>query len=265
MLALVKTTDDTQMMTITLLSTKPSLKRSFPHLAAIGCAFLAGCASTQVVNQSPSPSSAQQQTIPRPNQIWVYSFVATPGEVPGDAAIAGQLSPPSTAMTPEQVEEGHKLGAAIAERLVADIQAMGLPAAKADAGTAPQVGDGVIRGYLLSVDTGSAVQRFTIGFGAGKAELDTVVEGYIMTPSGLRKLGSGTLSSSGSKTPGVVAPAAVALATGNPIGLIVVGGAKLYGEASGRSGVEGRANATADAIAEQLKIRFQDRGWLAAD
>jgi hypothetical protein len=48
----------------------------------------------------------------------------------------------------------------------------------------------------------------------------------------------------------------------NPIGLIVVGGTKIYGEASGRSGLEDRAKATADAIAEQLNIRFQDRGWI---
>ena len=43
----------------------------------------------------------------------------------------------------------------------------------------------------------------------------------------------------------------------------VVGGAKLYGEASGRNSLEGRAKATADAIAGQLKIRFQDRGWIS--
>jgi hypothetical protein len=71
------------------------------------------------------------------------------------------------------------------------------------------------------------------------------------------------LSSSGSKTPGAVVPAAVTIVTCNPIGLIVVGGLKLVGEASGRTGLEGRAKATADAIAEQLKIRFQDRGWIS--
>ncbi len=42
----------------------------------------------------------------------------------------------------------------------------------------------------------------------------------------------------------------------------VVGGAKIYGETSGRSGLEGRAKATADEIAEQLRMRFQDRGWI---
>ena len=90
-----------------------------------------------------------------------------------------------------------------------------------------------------------------------------MVEGYAVTPEGWRKLGSGTLSSSGNKTPGLIAPAAVTIATGNPLGLIIVGGMKIYGEESGRNKLEGRAKATADAIAEQLKIRFQDRGWIS--
>ena len=59
------------------------------------------------------------------------------------------------------------------------------------------------------------------------------------------------------------APTAVAIATSNPIGLIVVGGMKIYGEASSKNTIEGRAKATADAIAEQLKIRLQDRGWIS--
>ena len=52
-------------------------------------------------------------------------------------------------------------------------------------------------------------------------------------------------------------PAAVAIATGNPKGLTVVGGMKVYGEASGRNKLEERAKATADAIAAELKIRFR--------
>ena len=69
-----------------------------------------------------------------------------------------------------------------------------------------------------------------------------------MTSQGLRKLGSGTLTSSGNKAPGLVVPAAVAIAAGNPVGLIVIGGLRVYGAASGRSGLEGRAKSTADEI-----------------
>ncbi len=143
-----------------------------------------------------------------------------------------------------------------------DIQAMGLSAVQARPGSAPQVGDGVIRGYLVSVQGGSAGKRFVIGLGAGSSELDTVVEGYEMTPQGLRQLGSGTLSSSGSKTPGVVRAGRGRDCDGQCDGLIVGGGMKVSGEASGRSTLEGKAQATADAIAEQLKIRFRGRGWI---
>jgi hypothetical protein len=182
--------------------------------------------------------------------------------MPANSSIGGEVGAPTTPPTADQIQQGRQLGALIAKELVADINAMGLPAVQAGPGASPQVGDGVIRGYLVSVQGGSAVQRFVIGFGAGTSEMDTVVEGYAVTPQGWRKLGSGTLTSSGNKTPGMVVPAAVAIATANPIGLIVVGGAKIYGEASGGSGLEGRAKATADAISEQLRIRFQDRGWI---
>jgi hypothetical protein len=135
---------------------------------------------------------------------------------------------------------------------------------QAGPGSVPQVGDGVIRGYLVSVQGGSAVKRFVIGFGAGTSEMDTVVEGFAVTPLGWRKMGSGTLTSSGSKTPGLIVPAAVAIATANPIGLIVVGAErKSMARRAARNTLEGRAKATADAIAEQLKIRFQDRGWIS--
>jgi len=220
--------------------------------------MLTGCASTKVTQQTPMVSPG----LARPNHIWVYDFIADPAKIPADASISTYLSAPSTPPTAEELETGRQLGARIAQDLAADIQAMGLSAVQAGPESAPQVGDGVIRGSLVSVQGGGTVKRFVIGFGAGTSEMEAVVEGAVMTPQGLRKLGSGTLSSSGNKTPGVVAPAAVALATGNPIGLIGGGGLKIYGEASGRSTLEGRARATADAIAEQLKIRFRDRGWI---
>jgi hypothetical protein len=57
-------------------------------------------------------------------------------------------------------------------------------------------------------------------------------------------------------------PAAVAIASGNPVGLIVSSGMKIYGEESGRSKIEGRAKQTAQEIADQLKIRFRQQGWI---
>jgi hypothetical protein len=52
------------------------------------------------------------------------------------------------------------------------------------------------------------------------------------------------------------------IATGNPAGLIVSTGMKMYGEESGSSKLAGRAKATAQEIADQIKPRFQQQGWI---
>jgi len=215
---------------------------------------VAGCASTKVTDRRQLVTGQ----IARPNNIWVYDFVATPADVPSDSDVSAQ----STAQTAEQIDMGRQLGAQIAKELVADIQGMGLPAQEGTPGSSPQIGDIVIRGYLVSVVQGSAAERLVIGFGSGASELTTAVEGFQVTPQGLRKLGSGTVEAGGSKTPGAALPAAVAIASGNPVGLIVSSGMKIYGEESGSSKVEGRAKQTAGEIADQLKIRFQQEGWI---
>lgn len=228
--------------------------RNYIVLFLFALVAVAGCASTKVTQQQEVPTGQ----IARPNNIWVYDFVATPGDVPADSDVSAQSAP----QTPEQINMGRQLGAQIARELVADIRAMGLPAQEAGAGTSPQVGDIVIRGYLVSIQQGSEAKRLVIGFGSGASELTTAVEGFQVTPQGLRKLGSGTVESGGNESPGAALPAAVAIASGNPIGLIVTSGLKIYGEESGRSTVEGRAKQTADEIAARLKIRFQQEGWI---
>jgi hypothetical protein len=238
------------------------LTKEFPmkfHIRFVICllaiVFVAGCASTKVIHQT-------QQTnlkIPRPDHIWVYDFAATPGDAPANSDVALPPEPQTT----DQIALGRELGVQIAEELVTQIHEMGLPAVHADTRSKPQVRDLVIRGYLITINEGSAVQRVAIGFGSGASELTTAVEGYLVTPQGLAKIGSGTIEAGGGKTPGAAVPAVVAIASGNPIGLIVGGGMKIYGEASGSAKVEGRARATAEEIAEQLKPRFEQQGWIS--
>jgi hypothetical protein len=218
--------------------------------------LVAGCASTKVSNRE----QLVYGQLPRPSMIWVYNFAATSSDVPADSAWSGQFSGQS--QTPEQIAEGRQVGSEIASQLVAQIQDMGMPAAVAVQGTMPQVNDLVIRGYLVSVDQGSAAKRIVVGFGSGASELDVAVEGYQETPQGLRELGQGTVSSESGKTPGGALGLATLLATHNPAGLIVSTGAHLYGEKSGKSTVEGRAKQTAKKIADVLKQRFEEQGWI---
>lgn len=221
--------------------------------------IFSGCASTKVTNREILVTGP----IPRPATIWVYDFAASAADVPASSALAGEkdldTAPPQT---PERIAEGMKLGDQIATELASQIRDMGMSAQQAGPATKPAVNDIVIRGYLLSVEQGSTAMRVMVGFGAGKSSLATMVEGFQMTPTGLRKLGYGTVDAGGNKSPGMVLGIATFLATKNPAGLIINGGMQAYGAASGNNSVEGRAKATAKEISEVLKKRFQEEGWI---
>lgn len=219
---------------------------------------IAECASADITQREVLVNGP----LPRPGQIWVYNFAASPSEVPANSALAGQPDLDTTPQTEQQIAEGRKLGAEIASELVQRIHDLGMPAAQATADMRPQVNDIEIRGYLISIKKGSAKKRFGIGFGAGASELKTAVEGFQMTTNGLRKLGFGIVESKSRKTPGASAGVAGLLITHNPAGLIISSGMKVYGEKSGKSTLEGRARQTAKEIADVLKQRFKKQGWI---
>ena len=227
-------------------------------LCVLAVAVVAGCASTEVSDRQEYKGGK----IPRPHHIWVYDFSATPADVPADSALAGKPIEHATPQTPEQIATGKKMGELIATQLVEEIVNMGLLARKASSSTQPEINDLVIRGYILSFDEGDATKRVAVGFGSGASHLTTVVEGFQMTAQGLRKLGSGTVGAGGGKSPGAAVGVVGLIATGNPAGLIVGTGAKAYGEYSGSSKIEGRAKAIAKEIADQLKPKYQQQGWI---
>src|SRR5271169_3253551 len=202
----------------------------------IALAITAGCASTTVSDRQQVASGY----LPRPAQIWVYPFAATPADVPPESALAGGNAGSAAPLTPQQIAEGQKLGSQIAVQVVQEIIGLGMPAAIASAATRPQLNDLVIEGSLLSVQQGNAAERVTIGFAAGESELKVAVEGFQMTTTGLRKIGSGDVGSTGNKTPGMSVGVIAMLATHNPAGLIVTTGMKMYGEESGSNTIEGR-------------------------
>ena len=220
---------------------------------------VAGCASTKISNRDEVVSGP----LPRPNTIWVYDFAATPDDVPAESALAGQHEEHSTPQTAEQIATGRKVGAEIATQLVEQIRAMGMAAERAGPKTRPEINDIVIHGYLLSVVQGSEKKRVLVGFSAGESELKVAAEGFEVTANGLRKLGSGETDATGAKTPGTAVGILALVATHNPAGLIISTGMKAYGEETGSSGVEGRAKQTAREIADVLKKRFQQQGWIS--
>jgi hypothetical protein len=200
--------------------------------------------------------------IPKPENIWIYDFAATPSDVPPESALAQAARDQQGSQTPDQVAAGRKLGAEIASELTREIQAMGLPARQPVADTKPEIDDLVIRGHLVSFSEGNEKKRVLVGFGAGESELQAAVEGFQMTDHGLRQLGKGDTESTAGKTPGVAAGALTTIATHNPLGLIVSTGIKAHEEHSGNDKLDARAKETAKKIADVLKKRFQEQGWI---
>ncbi len=225
--------------------------------SVVALLLLAGCAKTTVTELQPYEGAR----LARPNRIIVYDFAASASDLPAGYEVS--VAAPPASQTAEDASVGRKLGAEIAKELVSELQSAGLPAVQASSqAPPPQVGDVAIVGYFVSIDEGSVAKRVALGFGSGAASLHTVVEGYLMTDKGLRRLGSGEVGSTGPKGPGEAVPLAIAVASGNPVGLIVSSAVKVGGEVSGSSTVEGSAKRTAKEIAEHLKAAAQRQGWI---
>jgi hypothetical protein len=228
-------------------------------IAAILTAVTAlGCASTQITERE----AYQGRRLPRPDRVFVYDFAATAADLPAFSSARDRYASPEQERTAEEIAKGRELGSRVGERLVAEIREMGLTALSARTRILPKPGDIALVGYFESIDEGSRLTRVVIGFGTGTAEMTTQVEGYRMTESGMQPLGSAELASGGNKMPGVVIPVIVTAVTANPIGLIVQSAAKAQGEISGRTTIEGTAERTADAIAEELRKVFERQGWI---
>ncbi|GJL59124.1 MAG: hypothetical protein NPIRA03_19810 [Nitrospirales bacterium] len=218
-----------------------------------------GCASTKVTERHRNMTT---EKLAKPERIYVYPFAATLADIPSWSTAAEKYAEPSKPPTPEEYEIGRKLGVLVAKELVTEINDMGVLALEGSEHSLPKPNDLMIIGYFEGVEEGSTIKRLGLGFGSGAAELRTAVEGYQMTPTGPRLLGSGKLDSGGGKLPGLIVPIAVLAATANPIGLIVMGTAKVEGEMTGRTKIEGTAKRTAEAISEQLRVRFKEEGLI---
>jgi len=236
------------------------MKRSYQgYVTFLALILLAGCATSKVTARQ---SEIGNEKIARPDRIYVYDFVATPADLAPEDASTAQYSAPSAPQSAKEIEAGRKLGDLVANKLVESIQEMGLPAKAATVTSTPTPGDIVIRGHFESIEEGSMGKRIVLGFGSGNADLKTAVDVYQMTANGLRKLGSGTVDSGGGKTPGVLLPLAVTVATANPIGIVVGGAVKATGELTGRDTIEGAAERTAKQIATELEAAFKKQGWI---
>ena len=220
--------------------------------------ILTGCASSKVVSRR---TENIPEYIPRPARIIVYDFAATPADIPPQSAMSGLYGKRPVPQTSDQIALGRQLGGQVAKRLVSDILKMGLPAERAG-GPPPQNGNIIIHGGFISVDESSMLERTIIGFGAGANTMRTYVEGYVVTATGWKPIGSGEIEAGGGKTPGMILPAAIGIATGAYVRSAIIGGGLTVFKETGPEKITAAANRTADTIAKELRKGFQRRGWI---
>lgn len=233
------------------------MKSSRVMIHCLASIALVGCASTKVTEQQ----TYQHGQLPRPDRILVYDFATTHADLPSWSEPARRYDATMTTTSDKVLEKGRELGAKVANNLIEEIRKMGLPTTSAE-GQTLRPGDIMIVGYFESIDEGSAAKRIVLGFGSGGADLKTRVEGYQMTEQGPRELLSLDVDSGPGKSPGVIVPLAVTIATHNPIGLIASTALKVGGEASGKTTIDGSAQRTAKKIGGELKRIFQKNGWI---
>ena len=224
---------------------------------------LAGCGSDTDAEITNKMSKKDRRNLPPPTQILVYDFAVSPGEVSPDSAAADQLrgagDDPYNNAQKSSLE--HQIAGIVADRLVANLQDLDLPARRWR-GPAP-TGPGIytLEGQFVTIDEGNMAMRMIIGFGVGGTEIKTLVQAYASEPTGKRLLAEAEVSSESSSAPGLAAT----LPVGSAISGIQTAAAIQTGVGAVReinTDVKEGAEDTADAIVELMEPRLEDLEWI---
>lgn len=230
-------------------------------IASCSLVLFAGCASTDVTSQS-----EYEGFLPKPDQVLVYDFAVSPDEVELNSGIAADLQNLVEKAPPRTDQEraiGRQVADALANHLVAEIQALGLPTRRAS-GPPPTKGSSLqIKGQFVSIDEGNQTERVVIGLGLGRTDVKTMTQVYD-NGNGTNILVNqfGINAESGDK-PG----AAETMGAGAIAGHLAVSAVVSSGVAVGSEAFSANVDADADRTAKKIAAQFKDlcltEGWIS--
>jgi len=236
---------------------------------ALLCAATVGC-STRVATTgtwvAPPPANAggPGQALPRPARVLVEAFAVDPQQVSLDSGVGPRLQARMSGADPEMAREGlaGDVQGAIAETLIKKIRKMGLDAEPARPGEIAQPGDLLVQGRITRITQGNRTRRLTVGFGAGKSEVDAdAALVYALPGGGTTPLQSYTASSNSGRKPGMAAGASMAVGQGSAAPAALNGAMGVHGE---RPGVAGEGERAASHLARSMGQYFAAQHWIAA-
>ena len=238
-------------------------RQTILNLSIVGCVIglFTGCASTSVTSQS-----EYEGYLPKPKQVLVYNFAVSPDEVTLDSGIGADIQGLVEKAAPRTDQEraiGRQVADALANHLVTEIQALGLPASRAS-GPAPADGNNTleIKGQFISINEGDQTERVVIGLGLGRTDVKTMTQVYERR-NGTNFLVNqfGINARSGDK-PGAAETMGAGAVAGHLVVSAVVSSGTAVGSEAFSANVDADAARTAKKITTQLKDLFLTQGWI---
>lgn len=224
-------------------------------LLAGAAAVVLGCASAGVT----TTEKVDESTVARPSVVLVYDFAVMPGDVVVDT-FGSEFESEGRVLSKEE-KEAYATAHVLAEKLVAELKARGIPAERANSATRPPLDAILIKGQFVTINEGSRLKRMVIGFGAGSSELRAMVQVYQATPRGLRRIAEAEADASGSKMPGMAVPLAGGAVAGSlATSAVISGGMNIVRET--KSAMAPDAERMAKQIAERAEGFYRRQGWL---
>jgi hypothetical protein len=152
----------------------------------------------------------------------------------------------------------------LATKLVAKVQAMGLPAEFASGDVpAPAGATLMITGVFLAIDEGNRAERVAIGLGAGRSDVKTSVQVAELLPEGRRLVDQFDVDAKSGRKPGAAETMGMGAVAGHlAVSAAVTAAGAVASEAFGDD-VEADAGRSAAEIASVLQSFFARLGWVA--
>ena len=220
--------------------------------------LLTACASTQIQEDYQSTAS-----FPKPDLIVVHYFSVSPDEVLLDRGVGSKLAAmvKDVPVSDQEREAGHKAAYALATDLVEELADQGLSAVRT--GDVPPGLNNIleIRGQFISIDQGNRTQRNVIGLGAGRSDVHTHIQVYMVTSRGHSLIEEYDTDAKSGYKPGMAETMGAGAAVGHiaTSSALSVGGS-VASEAFGAD-VEADARRTASQLAEKIEVLFVRQGW----
>ncbi|AFQ50052.1 DUF4410 domain-containing protein [Burkholderia cepacia] len=226
---------------------------------------MTGCASTAATTAATATPVARTLPQVHATVVYVAAFDADATGVKVDGGMIGKLTTLASGSSSDEQRQqtALKTRAQLADALVRELRAQGIPALRAD-GPVPNDRDAlVVQGRFDTIDAGNRRRRILIGLGAGRSEVGASVAVLFQPAHGApQPLDAFSASANSGHLPGMVETAGVGAVAGRVATSAAVG-AGLHGASEAKHDtVASDTDRLARSIAKQFAAKNTTHAWV---